>query len=671
MAATTKTQRALESVARRLVLTAVVVSPWLFGGAEPWAYLLLGLVVTTGVGFWLFAGICARRLRLRAVPVCGILGLLALLLIAQITPLPAGVVQRLSPLAGSAGQTSLALMDQLTGPSPEAAESAPRPATTAWSTLSLSAPATTRSLMLFLIYAGTFLVLANTVREWSHLRRAAALLVGSAFIMAVLAVVHKFSGSEEIYWFHTPRYGGNIFGPFSNRNHLAAYLNMTVGLSFGLLLSSRRFYQVMAWPDMRERIAMLSSREGAQTTLRAFMALIIMGAVAVSLSRGAILSLALTTTLFGTLILWRRRSGTRILAGFILPMLIMIATLLWFGQTGLIERIGTLTDVMQNPFADLRFIVSDDCLRMVGNAPLTGIGFGSFKHVYAAFQTPPLRFRWLHAHNDWVQLLVEGGVIGAFLFALALVLWLRHLQRRWPLASDAPRIMVIGILFGLTTLALHSLIDYSLHKPANALLLAALAGMAVAGIHLRRGHRPNVPALPGTGRAGATAVLAIAAFPALVYLLVALNAQLRGTLAAERVAYMDRYLPHAVAAGNPAAALEVGLADARSVLRRGGEDPDTLMAISGTLLAWAALPDLPDDLQERLVGSASQAAIDAVRGAPVDYLGWVWFARIQMALSHWDAADLALQRARQLVQHPKQVQMFDIPDAPDNNRQIP
>jgi O-antigen ligase len=331
-------------------------------------------------------------------------------------------------------------------------------------------------------YLSAFLVTANAFRKWAELRAAAGALAVSGFVMAAVGIAHKFSGSSLILWFHVPRFGGSIFGPFTNRNHYAAHMNMTVGLTLGLLVAASvvRLSGLQTW---RERLTWLSTRTANRLVLLGFALAVMAGSVWVSLSRGGISSLviALGAVGVGTVVLGGGRSRARLAAAM---ALLLAGALLWVGWRPIFERMGTLAQV--DPVSDSRMAATRATLAIFARAPLAGDGFGSFQHVFPMFQKPDIQFgRWLHAHNDYAQLLAEGGILGALLAALTAGMLTGSVARRFRRATPQCRAMVTGLAVALVTIALHSLVDYGLHKPANAFMLAAVCGMSVAAVHVR------------------------------------------------------------------------------------------------------------------------------------------------------------------------------------------
>lgn len=651
-----KTHHLLTGTARGLTTAAVVIAPWLFGSAEGWAYLLLCLLIGWSLAAWLLALAITGEGDLRAPGLTLVMIAVAVFVGLQLTPLPEFLVQRLNPLAVDMKHQTRALFEALNLESM-------LPEDHGYLTLSVVPLATRRSLFLWIAYAGAFIVLCNTIREWRHLRRVCLLLVVSGFIMALLSMIHKFSGSQEIFWFHVPRYGGNVFGPFSNRNHFAAQMNMLLGLALGLLLSSPGLRNLAMYRDWRERLEWFSSRQASGTALSAFAFLIIAGAVFVSLSRGAMLSLMVCLAALGAGTAWRQRGNPGVTLRLGIFGVLILTALLWLGRDQTFDRLGSLEEVVRNPLEDFRAIITRDTLTTYGASPLVGWGFGAYRHVLPIFQRPNLEFRWLHAHNDWAELLADGGLVGALLVLLALRLLVRHVVTRLPHASHTARLLLVGVLFGLATITLHSLVDYSLHKPGNALLAAALAAMACAGVEVpgpsgrrrpsalvaaRPPWRPPAPLIQG---------IALAALIGVFILNGMFWRDLRGELAFSRFTYLTRL---AARTADPEAreAVAQNAATEAELVVIGGFDPDTLGDVARTLVDWALDREISRPTRAALAAQAERVAAIAILGAPSNYLPWLELARIQLLLGQWDQSEISLYRSRQLVKHPEQIRMF-------------
>ncbi len=679
---TSRTQRVLQGTARWLAGGTAVVSPWLFGAAEPWSYLLLSLVVWTAVMFWLFATLASRRPEFRVAPVTLALAGLVAVVALQTARLPPTVVRLLSPntadLVADSARTlaELAALDGRTD-----AQALPV-------ALSLSPAATTGALWLLVAYAGIFLVVINCTRHWRHVTSLAAAVAVSGFFLALVGLAQKFSGSRDMLWIHTPRHGGNIFGPFTNKNHFAACMNLCFGTALGLLLSSQPIAELASWSNWRERLSWLSSRTASQLALTVFAVALMGGSMCATISRGGVLSLAGAMLLAGGVVWVRFPMNRRLRFSMAAVGLLVLAAMAWLARSELVTRLGTLGAVARNPMADDRWIATSDTLRLFARYAFAGTGFGAFRHAFTTVQTPDLRFRWLHAHNDWAQLLAEGGVLGTLAVVVLLAVLIRYVALRFRDLSPRGQFFVLGLAVGLTALALHSAVDYSLHKPANAMLMSLITALAVSAVHLRHVKRdqrlkaarrhellrvmitrdlpvvaPPPRQLTGPWR---RRVMRTAAVGGMLLATVAVVPQwkaLRGELAFARFLYLKNAAMNS-SADTRELVVDTACQEIDIVAQCARRHPDELGEITAALLQWAFDSDLPRAFRNDLAGKAVETASLAVTGAPSDYLAWLGLARTYFALGQWDQSELALGRARALVRHPEQVRMFEPPEAP-------
>jgi hypothetical protein len=350
---------------------------------------------------------------------------------------------------------------------------------------------------------------------------------------------------------------------------------------------------------------------------------------------------------------------------------LLLAGVLWLGSDTVTRRIESLAEVAAHARTDYRTIVTKDTLMLFGTFPLFGAGFGTFRHVYPVFQTPTVNLRWLHAHNDWAQMLAEGGVVTAVAFVLLGVGYVSYLRARLPGASRRARLFVAGLSVGLATVAFHSLVDYSLHKPANALLLCALAGLAVSSVHLRRRHGP--PPILGAKEYGApgdetpvgghlgTRLTALAGLAGLTLLAAVQWQEWRGELAFSRFLFLRDASRNAATPDELRRVVVAAGEEAELVRTLGRRNADALNEVTDTLLRWSSDRRLDRGFRGPIAVRALRVAAVANTMAPSDYLTWLWLARSLSSLQQWDEADAALERARELVRHPEQVRRFAAP----------
>src|SRR5205807_2307514 len=134
---------------------------------------------------------------------------------------------------------------------------------------------------------------------------------------------------------------------------------------------------------------------------------------------------------------------------------------------------------------------------------LCGTGYGTFEHVELVYRTGPAHKGWVieHAHNDYLEALVEGGPV-RLLLSLAAILFVyrlgwRALRRHRGQATEG---LVLGALLGFTTVVVHSAMDFGLHVPTIAAAAAVVAAHVAALGEKRRAPGAagvSAPAAPG------------------------------------------------------------------------------------------------------------------------------------------------------------------------------
>src|SRR5262249_45811964 len=156
----------------------------------------------------------------------------------------------------------------------------------------------------------------------------------------------------------------------------------------------------------------------------------------------------------------------------------------WFGY-GMVEaRLATLWK--GDPLEEERMQVWSRVLPLAAEFPVWGTGFGTFEHVEPLTRVLPDNpaVAYDHAHNEYLETLVEGGGVGLALALAAVAFVSRYGYRAVRRSPPATAALALGALFAFTTLVLHSAGDFGLRLPAIVLLAtvlcAQLAGLADA-----------------------------------------------------------------------------------------------------------------------------------------------------------------------------------------------
>nr|AAP58532.1 hypothetical protein [uncultured Acidobacteriota bacterium] len=305
-------------------------------------------------------------------------------------------------------------------------------------------------------------------------------MTGLGVLIAFVGLFYRARITGLVYGWWQPIEGSsaNGFGPFVNRNHFAGWMVMATcvaigGLCGGVEQALHRSRGRRAW------VAWLSSPEASRIVLTVGGIMVMATALVWSMSRSGMVSLACALGCFGWLV---KRRASLAAAGRTLLLTtlgaVLIVSLSWRG-TGRVLRW----------FADTRDLLSrraawQDGWRLAGDFPLTGTGLNTYGDAMLFYQQQVLENWMSHAHNDYLQLLAEGGLLvcapaiaSAVLLALALRRSVGDARR-----DGDPRDYWIraGAAVGLGAMCVQETVEFSLQIPANALLFATLAAMALS-----------------------------------------------------------------------------------------------------------------------------------------------------------------------------------------------
>ena len=317
-----------------------------------------------------------------------------------------------------------------------------------------------------LIYFSATLVFIDTPHRL-HLMVRTIMIFG--FLLAIFGLTQSFTSPTKVYWMRELNQS-TAFGPFINRHHFAGYMELTIALPLGLLFAGA--------VDKEKRLLFI------------FIAGLMGVALVMTASRGGIISLiaeilffAIVTAIFRkpTEERHRRKSrlravGVRLALAGVLLFGLFIGVLTLGGEMSLNRMI--VDSVNTNDPTTGRAHFWSVTLQIIKAHPLIGTGLGAFGVVYTKFDTRNGLFRLEQAHNDYLQVLSDGGIIGAAL-ALAFVglLFYRALVRAGS-NDDFRRGVALASLGGCFAVLVHSFFDFTLHTTSNALLFLVLAALA-------------------------------------------------------------------------------------------------------------------------------------------------------------------------------------------------
>jgi len=401
----------------------------------------------------------------RAKPAVICFGLFVFWVAFQCLPLPASLVQILSPESLSIQSATM--------------ESTMAELSSGYMSLSVNVAYTfesaVKSLCFFLIFLLALLILNTPER----IRIFIIAIVISGLFQAVYGSLMTLSGMEYSFFMAKEASQGVATGTFVNRNHLAGYLEMSLAMGIGMMivsLSRQPAGSLREW--FRRMIVILL---GPKARMRIALAIMVIALVLTRSRMGNsafFFSLAIAGVIGLLGVLWMSRKG-KMSAYSVRPILVLFVSLIvidvfivgaWFGIDKVKERME------QTSFAtEIRDEVDINTADHVKAFWLTGSGGGTFAEVFPAFKSAAFSGYIDHAHNDYLEFGSEFGLIGITLLAL-LVFWslIKSIQAQFLRRSYLMRGAGFSSTMGIVAIMIHSFVDFNLQIPANAALFVVL-----------------------------------------------------------------------------------------------------------------------------------------------------------------------------------------------------
>lgn len=444
----------------RVVALIVALGTLAFGAVYPWGFIpLLGAAAAIGV-----AGLFRTGLRDDLRPLAMALFAVCAAGTVQLLPMPSTMLAGISP-ATPAILSSYDLAFAGNG---------------GWAPLSIR-PQSTAVAVAALVALSLYLLGLPGLLGTRAVRSIPGALAVFAVPLALYGIYTREHNNGLIYGFWQPQDGGggNQFGPFINRNHFGGWMLMTLGLLIGSFFG--RLERALREPGHRQGrpLAWLSS--SAANALLVTGGVIILGVVAIfwALSRSSIISLAAAVMLFAWLATRRRRLGaTRGGLAVVSLGAALVAGVAWRGP----DRVVAWFQDDRNLLG--RVDAWRDAWEVIQAFPLFGTGLNTFGDAMLFYQKRNAGFHMAQAHNDYVQLAAEGGLLIVVPAVIAAALLARAMMQNLRAAQPESRGYWIrtGAAIGMAAVAVQEAVEFSLQIPVNALLFATLAAVALAPI---------------------------------------------------------------------------------------------------------------------------------------------------------------------------------------------
>ncbi|MDJ0652831.1 MAG: O-antigen ligase family protein [Xanthomonadales bacterium] len=348
----------------------------------------------------------------------------------------------------------------------------PLPMADGWHSWSVDPYASSLRWLQSLWLAALFYLVLRLANHRHRIRQLAYCMVLAGVLQALYGSLMTLSNTEWLLVSPKEFGVGLATGTFVNRNHYAGFLEITLGIGVGLLLSQirsnggggtvlSRVRGVIQWvlgPKMRLRLSLV----------------IMVVALVLSHSRMGNTAFFLSLLVAGVLALILLSKAPK-------PLIVLIASLIaidvlvvgtWFGVEQVVDRIqqtATYDEAAARYQDSQRLDVDAETLRAWADYRWLGSGGGTFAVVFPAYRPQDLSAFFDHAHNDYLEFLLEYGIVGALPLAMILVSSLAaalytQRRRRDPLMRG----MAFGCTMVIVAYLVHSLVDFNLQIPSNA-----------------------------------------------------------------------------------------------------------------------------------------------------------------------------------------------------------
>ncbi len=338
--------------------------------------------------------------------------------------------------------------------------------------------------LLSLVAAGELLLRYTSSRH--RLRALIYVVIGIGVASALFGIVRQAMEAGGTSGFVFPHLSpGPSYGQFDNRNHFALLMEMTLGLVLGLII----------WGGVH----------WCRTLIYIATAVPVWTALVLTTSRGAIFSMFAQMLFLVLLFIYARaaRKTTptgsspkekvwgicRSLMGRAALTACLMTTvtvgILWVGGDSLLSRLEAMPKELSAESSDgragmRRIEIWHATWQLIKANSVVGVGFGAFGTAIAEYRDASGVWEPQQVHNEYLELLASGGLVGAALAAWFVIALIKLARVRLRSADPFRRAACLGALTGLFAVAAHSMVDFGLHVTANTLVFSSLIVIAVA-----------------------------------------------------------------------------------------------------------------------------------------------------------------------------------------------
>ena len=453
----------------RLFIFLLIFSPLAFGTVEQWSLAIMESLAILALLLLFF-----RNKDQVFYEVPGIVPLVLFLayILIQLVPLPPGVIKFISPTTYSLYHETVGIVEPV-----------------GWMSISINQKATLAEFFRFAAYVGIYVVTIQLLSKKEFLKKTVTIIITFGTVLSIFALLQYVLSNGKIFWLRdVAEYrsiGYSHYGSFIYRNHYAATLEMILPLVLCLFF----YYKPQVhYQSFRERISEILNQHKTNTcVLFGFSAILITTSIFVSASRGGIISVSLASILLVFMLLIKRKVKKQSGILFLVIMILVVFSVGWFGWERIFERFENIRNA--DGIITPRVPFWSDSIPLIRDFPAVGTGFGTFLNVFPAYATQTKNIRE-HAHNDYIEILADGGVIAFLLSVWFLISLLYKSYKAFRKRRESYSVyLYLGSLAGIIAIVFHCHVDWILYGGASGLYFFFVAALAVSAANTRLRHK--------------------------------------------------------------------------------------------------------------------------------------------------------------------------------------
>jgi O-antigen ligase len=312
-----------------------------------------------------------------------------------------------------------------------------------------------------LILAGFFYGAVNIIDTKEKTKTVIYILLGATLLISIYGLINTMVlKNETVLWLKRFKgYENRVSATYICPNHFAGLLEMVLPFTLSYIV--------------------MSKMKTMGKTVIGIAGLVMLVAMVFTLSRGGWVS---SVAGMVTVVLVSIRKAKVPLAAVLAPAIVATILLVFIAgnEPTLYDRV-TATWSEEEESVSSRKDVWQDTLKMVYGTKLMGSDPGTYEYAITRFQRAGFFTQINYAHNDYLQMLAEYGIIGLGIVVAIILIVARTCGRMLNLVKEHDDFAyVAGYLGAFVAVGVHSFVDFNMRIPGNAMLMLSLTGMLFA-----------------------------------------------------------------------------------------------------------------------------------------------------------------------------------------------